>query len=145
MGGQLGASWGRQLRRVTSRLEQVRSDRFDSVALRPGDVLFINPIADIAVVGEVRRPGRFAYQPGLKAEDYVVYAGGVNRDGSTRGIQITRSSGQTVRGGDEEVRAGDTIHVARSFNSVFLGQLGMVQAALTFLNIFLAYLAATRA
>ena len=124
-------------------LEQVRSDRFDSVALQPGDVLFINPIADIAVVGEVRRPGRFAYQPGLKAEDYVVYAGGVNRDGSARGIQITRSSGQTVRGGDEEVHAGDTIHVARSFNSVFLGQLGMVQAALTFLNIFLAYLAAT--
>ena len=127
----------------TREQEYVAAARFESVLLEPGDVLFINPIADVAVVGEVRRPGRFAYQPGMKAADYVVYAGGVSRDGSPRAIEITRETGETVRGGDEEVRAGDTIYIARSFNSVFLGQLGMVQAALTFLNIYLAYLAAS--
>lgn len=94
------------------------------------------------MVGEVRAPGRFAFQPGLTAEDYIILAGGVTRDGSARKVEIARANGRTLRGGDTQVQAGDAIYVPRSFNSVFLGQLGMIQAALTFMNIFyLAYLA----
>ncbi len=123
----------------------VAADQFSSTTLQPGDVLYINTIAEIAVVGEVRAAGRIAFQPGLTAEDYIVLAGGITRDGSSRKVEIARLNGQTLRGGDTQVQAGDTIYVPRSFNSVFLGQLGMIQAALTFLNIYLAYLAATRA
>ena len=122
----------------------ITADQFSSTTLQPGDVLYINTIAEIAVVGEVRAAGRFAFQPGLTARDYVVLARGVTRDGSPRKVEITRADGRTARGGDTQVQAGDTIYVPRSFNSVFLGQLGMVQAALTFLNIYLAYLAAVR-
>ncbi|UCH62361.1 MAG: SLBB domain-containing protein [Fidelibacterota bacterium] len=122
----------------------VPADQFSSTTLQPGDVLYINTIAEIAVVGEVRAAGRFAFQPGLTADDYVVLAGGITRDGSSRKVEITRGDGRTARGGDTQVQAGDTIYVPRSFNSVFLGQLGMIQAALTFLNIYLAYLAAVR-
>ena len=79
---------------------------------------------------------------GLTVEDYVILAGGVTRDGSAHRVEVTRKNGRTLRGRDAEVQAGDVIYVPRSFNSVFLGQLGMIQAALTFLNIYLAYLAA---
>ncbi|MBA7610856.1 hypothetical protein ES703_18070 [subsurface metagenome] len=123
----------------------IAADQFSSITLQPGDVLYINTIAEIAVVGEVRAAGRLPFQPGLTAEDYVILAGGVTRDGSPRKVEIARADGRTLRGGDTQVQAGDTIYVPRSFNSVFLGQLGMIQAALTFLNIYLAYLAATRA
>ena len=135
-----------QHRRYGDQLEQqlVAADQFSSTTLQPGDVLYINAIAEIAVVGEVRAPGRFAFQPGLTAEDYVVLAGGITRDGSARKVEIARANGRTLRGGDTQVQAGDAIYVPRSFNSVFLGQLGMIQAALTFLNIYLAYLAATK-
>jgi len=122
----------------------IAADQFSSTTLQPGDVLYIDTIAEIAVVGEVRAAGRIAFQPGLTAEDYIVLAGGITRDGSSRKVEIARLNGQTLRGGDTQVQAGDTIYVPRSFNSVFLGQLGMIQAALTFLNIYLAYLAATR-
>lgn len=125
-------------------LEQqlLAADQFSTTTLQPGDVLYINAIAEIAVVGEVRAPGRFAFQPGLTAEDYIILAGGVTRDGSARKVEIARANGRTLRGGDTQVQAGDAIYVPRSFNSVFLGQLGMIQAALTFMNIFyLAYLA----
>jgi len=59
-------------------------------------------------------------------------------------VKIARADGRTLRGGDTQVQAGDAIYVPRSFNSVFMEQLGMIQAALTFLHIYLAYLAATR-
>lgn len=136
-----------QRRREGSQLEQllVAADQFSTTTLQPGDVLYIDAIAEIAVVGEVRKPGQFAFQPGLTAADYVILAGGVTRDGSSRKVEIARADGRTLGGGDTQVQAGDTIYVPRSFSSVFLGQLGMVQAALTFLNIYLAYLAATRA
>lgn len=120
----------------------IPAERYSSITLQPGDVLYINTHAEITVVGEVRRPGQLAYQPGLTAEDYMVLAGGVTSNGSPRKMMIIRLGGQTLQGGDTEVQAGDTIYVPRSFTSVFLGQLGMIQAALTFLNIYLAYLAA---
>lgn len=136
-----------QHRRGADQPEQqvITADQFSSTTLQPGDVLYINTIAEIAVVGEVRAAGRFAFQPGLTAEDYIVLARGITRDGSPRKVEIARADGRTLHGGDTQVQAGDTIYVPRSFNSVFLGQLGMIQAALTFLNIYLAYLAATRA
>ena len=122
----------------------IAADQFSSTTLQPGDVLYIDTIAEIAVVGEVRAAGRFAFQPGLTAGDYIVLAGGVTRDGSSRKVEVTRTSGRILHSRKTQVQAGDIIYVPRSFNSVFLGQLGMIQAALTFLNIYLAYLAATR-
>jgi protein involved in polysaccharide export with SLBB domain len=124
--------------------EVIPSDRFESTTLQSGDILYINRIASIAVVGEVQRPGNYAYQPDLTASDYVMLAGGVTREGSSHKVEITRPTGRTTRGGKTPIEEGDTIYVPRSFNSVFLGQLGMIQAGLTFLNIYLAYLAATR-
>jgi len=120
----------------------VTADQFANTTLQPGDNLYIDLIDQVVIVGEVRSPGRLAYQPGLTAQDYVILAGGKTSNGSAHRIEVLRKNGQTVRNRDAQVQAGDTINVPRSFNSVFLGQLGMIQAALTFLNIYLAYLAA---
>ena len=132
-----------QRRREAGQTEQllVAADQFSSTTVQPGDELYINNIAEIAVVGEVRKPGLYAFQPGLTAKNYVILAGGVTRDGSSRKVDVTRTNGRTLHSRNTQVQAGDTIYVPRSFNSVFLGQLGMIQAALTFLNIYLAYLA----
>ncbi|UCH09232.1 MAG: SLBB domain-containing protein [Fidelibacterota bacterium] len=121
---------------------EVPSGDYASIDLEPGDILYIDRIVSIAVVGEVRNPGRYAYQPGLTAADYVMLAGGVTREGSPRKVETTGTNGRARQGGDTPIAEGDTVYIPRSFNSVFLGQLGMIQAALTFLNIYLAYLAA---
>jgi protein involved in polysaccharide export with SLBB domain len=122
----------------------VVTGQFQEVRIYPGDEIFIPRIAIIAVTGEVRRPGNYAFQPGMEASDYIVIAGGVTRDGSANRVLIDRKTGKKHTGLSTEILGGDTVYVPRSFNSVFLGQLGMIQAALTFLNIYLAYLAATK-
>ncbi len=95
----------------------------------------------VMVTGEVNNPGSYTYQPGLRVQDYIALAGGPTVTGSERALRVIRVSGERVDP-DAGIRAGDIIYVPRSFNSVFLGQLGMIQAALTFLNFYLAYLAA---
>jgi len=119
----------------------VSAESFATFPLQPGDVLYIRSVPGVEVVGEVKKPGKYPYQPGLTAYDYVAYAGGVTRDGSNAKMTISRVDGTHDDGARTVVRAGDIIYVKRSFNSVVLGQLGLVQAALTFLNIYLAYLA----
>ena len=122
----------------------VAAKDYHSFALQPGDILYVNRIPRISVVGEINRPGQYNYQPGMAVGDYITLAGGVTKDGSARRTVITSADGKVRKGSRIEVSPGDTVFVPRSFNSVFLGQLGVIQAALTFLNIYLAYLAATR-
>ena len=126
-------------------MELVLAEQFTTERIHPGDEIYIHRIAIVAVVGQVRKPGNFAYHPGMSANDYIVIAGGVTQDGSSNRVLVERGSGAKVRGPNKEIFAGDTVYVPRSFSSVFLGQLGVIQAALTFLNLYMAYLAATRA
>ncbi|MFC1619028.1 SLBB domain-containing protein [Candidatus Neomarinimicrobiota bacterium] len=122
----------------------VVTGQFPKVRIYPGDEIYIPRIAIIAVTGEVRKPGNYAFQPGMEASDYIVIAGGVTREGSSKRVLIERKTANEIRGLKTEILGGDAIYVPRSFNSVFLGQLGMIQAALTFLQLYMTYLAATR-
>lgn len=122
----------------------VPAEQFPTARIQAGDEIYIHRIAIVAVVGEVRKPGNFAFHPGMSAKDYIVIAGGVTQEGSSDRVLIERESGAKVHGPNKEIYAGDTVYVPRSFSSVFLGQLGVIQAALTFLNLYMAYLAATR-
>lgn len=134
----------RQTASSRAEISLVAAHEFSTTALQPGDILYIRSIPGVEVVGEVKKPGKYPYQPGLTAYDYVAYAGGITRDGSNAKMTISRADGTHDDGAGTVIRAGDIIYVKRSFNSVVLGQLGLVQAALTFLNIYLAYLAASR-
>lgn len=117
---------------------------YHSFALEPGDVLYINSIPRVSVIGEINRPGLYNFQPGMTASGYVNLAGGITRNGSAHKAIITDADGEVRRGRNIMIDPGDSVFIPRSFNSVFLGQLGVIQAALTFLNIYMAFLAATR-
>jgi protein involved in polysaccharide export with SLBB domain len=122
----------------------IASKDYQSFVLEPGDVIYVNKIPRVSVIGEINRPGQYNYQPGMTAGDYIILAGGISKDGSARSAIVKKADGEVRRGKNIQVDPGDSVVIPRSFNSVFLGQLGVVQAALTFLNIYLAYLAATR-
>jgi protein involved in polysaccharide export with SLBB domain len=117
---------------------------YQSFALEPGDVIYVNRIPRVSVIGEINRPAQYNYQPGMTAGDYVNLAGGISRNGSAHKAIITDADGKVRKGRNIKIDPGDSVFVPRSFNSIVLGQLGVIQAALTFLNLYLAYLAATR-
>ncbi|MCH7858084.1 MAG: SLBB domain-containing protein [Candidatus Marinimicrobia bacterium] len=125
-------------------VQDVSAQDFPVMELQPGDIVYINAIAGVDVLGEVRKPGRYEYQPGLTAEDYVTYAVGRTSEGSRSKVRITRADGQVVRGRDTEIQPGDVIHVPRSTRSVMVGQAGFVQVGLAVLNMVLILVATGR-
>ena len=112
--------------------------------LQPGDALYINTIAGVMVVGEVEAPGRYEYYPGYRASDYVSLASGTSPDGAVGKVIVTSKSGERRSGGNPLINAGDTVRVPPSLRSVLVGKAGLVQVALAILNMYLAFLAATR-
>jgi protein involved in polysaccharide export with SLBB domain len=85
-----------------------------------GDVLTIPAIAmNIAVGGEVNKPGEFAYSGDLTIAQYVGLAGGPTRDGSVNRVVIFSRDG-TQRNADRNSRPsrGDIIIVKRSMWSL---------------------------
>ncbi|MFC1543374.1 SLBB domain-containing protein [Candidatus Neomarinimicrobiota bacterium] len=115
----------------------VTDDQFASVELQAGDILYVNVIPGVDVVGEVKRPGHYEYYPDLTADDYLTYAGGITREGSQSKVVIIQANGEKARGGDTEIQAGDVINVNRSFRSIMVGGMGLVQVALAVLNLYL--------
>ena len=122
---------------------KVKLEHYGEIELEGGDIIYITPFEKVAIVGEVRNPGRYAFQPGFSAADYLTRAGGVVSDGSRRNVTVTRKSGQRERGVDTMVEAGDVITVPRSARTLLVGQTGMVQVLLAIFNIYLTFLAAT--
>ncbi len=85
-------------------------------ALEDGDVLTIPAVAmNVAVGGEVNKPGEFAYSGDLTVAQYIGLAGGPTRDGSMSRVVIFSSDG-TQRSASKESRPsrGDIIIVKRS-------------------------------
>lgn len=115
---------------------------YATAELHAGDILYVNAVLGVEVLGEVRKPGRYEYQPGLTAEDYVAYAVGRTSEGSRSKVRVTRSDGRVLRGRDIEIRPGDVIHVPRSARSVMVGQAGYIQVGLAVLNMVLILVAA---
>ncbi len=126
-----------ELAKVEQEVRTITAEHFSTVDLLAGDILYVNTIPGVDVVGEVKRPGRYEYQPGLTAEDYLAYAGGITRDGSRSNVIITQENGKRARGGDTDIQAGDVIYVNRYFRSIMVGGMGLVQVALTVLNMYL--------
>lgn len=67
----------------------------------------------------------------------MAYAGGITRDGSRSNVIITQENGKMARGGDTDIQAGDVIYVNRSFRSIMVGGMGLVQVALAVLSMYL--------
>ena len=127
-----------------SSLETVEAKEFAGFILEPGDEIYIRTVAGVQLVGEIRRPGRYNYQPGLRACDYIALASGVSSEGSRSRVIVTRADGSVDRGERALVFAGDVVSVPRSVRSVMVGQTGIIQVVLAVLNMYLAYLATNR-
>jgi protein involved in polysaccharide export with SLBB domain len=92
----------------------------EDFALADGDALTIPAVAmNVAVGGEVNKPGEFAYSGDLTVAQYVGLAGGPTRDGSLSRVVIYSSNG-THRSASRDSRPsrGDIIIVKRSIWSL---------------------------
>ncbi|MCH8837837.1 MAG: SLBB domain-containing protein, partial [Candidatus Marinimicrobia bacterium] len=98
----------------------------------------------VIVIGEIKKPGAFIYQPGLKVIDYIAMAGGPTTFSSLASIKVLRADGQEATGPQAEIQAGDIVHVQRSLRYILVGNTGYMQGVLVGLNMYLAYLATKR-
>jgi protein involved in polysaccharide export with SLBB domain len=93
----------------------------DDRALEPGDHLFV-PMkrTEVAVLGEVRSPGRFPWLPGYTVAEYLRAAGGVNPDaGDPNGISFLDAAGGKTRAtAVQTVEPGATIFVDKNLWTV---------------------------
>ena len=116
---------------------KVTADRFDEVVLKPGDMLYVDRIPAVTVIGEVNEPGRYEYQPGYSVTDYIAQASGITEDGSSKNVSINRLDGQKMQGIKTMIEPGDIIHIGRSFRTTLVGQSGLIQVAIAVFNIIL--------
>lgn len=71
------------------------------ILLQKEDVVSISSISDLRdkyevnIVGEVRRPGNFAFAQGLTVEDVILNAGGFTQGASTKRIEVSRRINNT--------------------------------------------------
>ena len=69
-----------------------------NVDLNSGDKLVFRPITEkelvkqITILGQVYRPGVLKFKPGIKLSDAIEQSGGINEDGSLKGLILLRSS-----------------------------------------------------
>jgi len=127
-----GKSLLRQLRdmqavgRLVIDLEQLSArasgtELVNDVELRDGDRLLVPKQAqEVTVIGETQQNTSHLFQPGISRDDYIEMSGGLTRRADKKLIYVVRASGAVVtgsrsrwfgRGGDQDIRPGDTIVV----------------------------------
>jgi polysaccharide biosynthesis/export protein len=109
--GQAGVS---ELSRVS--VQQLRSGNLPAnVPLQDGDTIFVPRAELIHVLGNVKTPGAYRFEPGLTAIRAIYLAGGVSEMGSTGRITITRTvDGKETKlkaKEDDPIKPGDTLIV----------------------------------
>jgi polysaccharide biosynthesis/export protein len=81
-----------------------------SMALMPGDTLFVPTAELIYVYGQVNTPGAFAFQAGMTYRQALARAGGPTLAGSTRKIEVRRRDKKlTGLGLDEPIQPEDVL------------------------------------
>lgn len=91
-----------------------RLDR--NIALVAGDTVFVTQAGKVYVLGEVRNPGAYTYQPGLTVRQAISLAGGYTADAATGKVRIIRDTSRRAKDEikvelDAAVQAGDTVIV----------------------------------
>lgn len=88
--------------------------------LAAGDVIYVPPVEQIFVYGQVQRPGAFALEPGMTVMQALALAGSISQRGTESGLQVRRP---TPDGGVERLRVkpadtlapNDTLYVRESW------------------------------
>ena len=107
--------------RLVIPLDKIITDRSTDLVLEDGDRLLIPKISEeVTILGEVRRPTSYLFDPNFAPSDYVEQSGGFKQRADRRNIYIVKAGGEVVlpkRGLfrfvslSEKVEPGDTIVV----------------------------------
>ncbi len=83
------------------------------IELENGDRLVVTSLkGNVYVHGAVKNPGNVPYVEGYKAADYIGFAGGTQDMADLKNVRIIHiDTGRTDKGGESEVKRGDTIIV----------------------------------
>ena len=89
--------------------------------MRDGDRILVPTKPQVVtVMGEIQRNTSHLYQEGASRDDYIEFSGGLTRRADKKYIYIVRANGAVIsgsgskwigRGGETEIRPGDTIVV----------------------------------
>ncbi len=113
-------------------------DTLNNRALSNGDVIVVPSInALVYVQGQVVNPGSFAYQPNLKALDYIGLAGGPTVDASQSGARVYRGKKRISISHNPIIEPGDRVYVPRQ---VFKFWQDYVEILSVGVSILIAYL-----
>jgi protein involved in polysaccharide export with SLBB domain len=112
-----------------------------NMPVEDGDVLVIPSVnAIVYVQGQVVNPGAFAFQPNLKASDYIGLAGGPLEDAYLSGTFVERNKKKISYKKDPIIEEGDRIFVPRQ---IFKFWQDYVQIGAVFASLFISYLTLT--
>jgi protein involved in polysaccharide export with SLBB domain len=92
----------------------VNPDTSENIVMLDGDVLVVPSVNSVVYVqGHVVTPGALAFQPYLKASDYIGIAGGPLGDANISGAHIKRAQKKIPIKDDPFVEEGDVVFVPR--------------------------------
>lgn len=113
----------------------------NNILLEDGDVLVIPSVnAIVYVQGQVANPGAFAFQPNLRASDYIGLAGGPMGDAHMSGVTIYRDKEKLSGKKNPIIEQGDRIMVPRL---IFKFWQDYVEIGAVFASLLIAYLTLT--
>ena len=113
----------------------------DNILLEDGDILIIPSVnAIVYVQGQVTNPGAFAFQPNLKASDYIGLAGGPMGDAHMSGVTIYRDKEKLSGKKNPIIEQGDRIMVPRQ---IFKFWQDYIEIGAVFASLLIAYLTLT--
>ncbi len=113
----------------------------NNILLEDGDVLVIPSVnAIVYVQGQVANPGAFAFQPNLRASDYIGLAGGPMGDAHMSGVTIYRDKEKLSGKKNPIIEQVDRIMVPRL---IFKFWQDYVEIGAVFASLLIAYLTLT--
>ncbi len=96
-----------------------RGQLAENVQLEPNDTVFVPPVEQVFVTGEVRNPGAYSYRQGMTARQAVALAGGYAENASKGGAQVVRETAGKAKTMklklDDALRPGDTVVIKKAW------------------------------
>ncbi len=80
-----------------------RPDSLDNVAVRAGDLLVVPTAGQLAVLGEVQRPGTVRHRSGMTVSEALAEAGGPTDEADLRRVWLVRGGADSSSGADGRV------------------------------------------
>lgn len=106
--------------KTPSQIEDVIASKLkDGYLIDPRVTVSVVTYREFYIIGEVKKPGGYPYQPGLTLERAIALAGGLTERASTNRVTIMRGNGTTRNAQKAEletaIHPGDSINIEQGF------------------------------